>query len=191
MGTSRGTIIVSENLTLDGVIADPTGDEGTPGGGWFTQIPPADFEAWSQLEMDESTRASALLLGGRTYQWFAERWQAREGAWADRLRALPKYDVSATLDDLAWDHTTVLTGEADKAVADLRDQVEGEIVVYGSGQLVRSLLAHDLVDELRLTVFPSLAGGQDRLFGDGPTSWHLVQSRPLGESLVFSTYRPA
>lgn len=188
-----GTIVVSENITLDGVMQDPTGEEGTSTGGWFGRIPPTDFEAWSQLEIAEAQQASALLLGGRTYRWFAERWQDREGAWADRLRELPKYVVSATLDDLSWDTSSVLTGDAEKSVAELKEQVSGEIVVYGSGDLVQTLMGHGLVDELRVTVYPSVVGGGDRLFRDagGPTSWRLIDTRRLGESLAFLTYRPA
>ena len=188
-----GTIVVSENITLDGVMQDPTGEEGTSVGGWFREIPATDFEAWSALEIEEAQAASALLLGGRSYRWFAERWQGREGAWADRLRELPKHVVSATLDDLSWDHTSVLSGDAEKSVTQLKEQVAGEIVVYGSGELVQTLLAHDLVDELRVTVFPSVVGGGQRLFrgAGGSTSWRLTETRPVGESLVFLTYRPA
>src|SRR3954467_15531936 len=187
-----GTIIVSENITLDGVMQDPTGEEGTSVGGWFRRIPATDFEAWSQLEIAEAQQASALLLGGRSYRWFADRWQGRDGAWAERLRELPKYVVSATLDDLSWDHSSVLTGDAEKAVAGLKEQVTGEIVVYASGQLVSTLMAHDLVDELRVTVYRSVVGGGQRLFREAPapTSWRLFDTRPLGESLVFLTYRP-
>jgi dihydrofolate reductase len=126
-----------------------------------------------------------------SYRWFAERWQHRDGAWADRLRELPKYVVSSTLDDLSWDHTSVLTGDPERAVAELKEQVDGEIVVYASGALVQALLAHDLVDELRVTVYPSVVGGGDRLFRDAvPGPWRLVGTRTLGDSLVFLTYRP-
>ncbi len=187
-----GTIVVSENITLDGVMQDPTGEEGTTVGGWFRQVPATDFEAWSLLEIEEAQNAAALLLGGRSYRWFAERWQGREGAWADRLRELPKHVVSATLDDLSWDHTTVLTGDAEKSVAELKKQVTGEIVVYGSGELVQTLMAHELVDELRVTVFPSVVGDGQRLFREAtvPASWRLTGSRQVGEGLVFLTYRP-
>jgi dihydrofolate reductase len=184
-----GTIIVSENLTLDGVIQDPTGEESTTFGGWFTRIGDADREAWTEVEMEENRVAAALLLGGRTYEWMAERWQDREGAWGDRLRELPKYVVSSTLDQPSWTNTSVLTGEAEKAVAELKEQIDGEIVVYGSGALVQTLVAHDLVDELRLMVFPSVVGAGEHLFRAAGPGLRLTDARMVGESLVLLTYR--
>jgi dihydrofolate reductase len=185
-----GKIIVSENVTLDGVTQDPTGDEGTPFGGWFERLVGKDREAWAKVEMDEAFGASAMLLGGRTYEWFAGRWADRLGEWADRLRELPKYVVSATLRSRAWGNTTVLT------VADLpglKERVEGEIVVYGSGRLVDTLIKQDAVDEYRLMVYPFVAGAGSRLFGEagGARPLRLVDARPVGDVLVSLTYRPA
>src|SRR2546421_2706596 len=146
--TEMGKIVVSENVSLDGVVQDPTGEEGFRHGGWFDQF--GDREAWAKVEFDEALGAAALLLGRRSYEYFAARWPSRSGDWADRLNSLPKYVVSSSLADPDWTNSTVLKGEAVDEVSKLKRQLDGEIVVYASRQLVRTLMEHDLVDELRL-----------------------------------------
>ncbi|MFI5890755.1 dihydrofolate reductase family protein [Actinoplanes sp. NPDC051513] len=182
-------IVVSQNITLDGVVQDPTGDEGRPFGGWFNRITPADREAWAELETAEAMNAEALLMGRRSYEYFAARWPARTGAWADRLNALPKYVVTSTLDDLKWANSVPVTADS---VAKLKQSLDGDIVVNGSAQLAHTLLRNDLVDELRLIVFPSLTGAGTRLFPEpGATrSLRLRAGRNLGDGLTFLTYEP-
>lgn len=183
-------IVVSENLTLDGVY----GDEGLAFDGWFARLGAEDRAAWAEVEYDEAREASALLLGGRSYEWFvAAGWPARDGAWADRLREIPKYAVSSSLGDLAWPNTTVLGGgDAAAEVEKLKEQVDGTIVVYASGRLVRTLLAHHLVDELRLMVFPFVLDEGRRLFaGTGDRPLRLAATRTVGDGLALLTYRPA
>src|ERR1022692_398492 len=141
-------IVVSENITLDGVVQDPTGEEGFRHGGWFNQIGDKDREGWAKVGFDEALGAEAMLLGRRSYEFLAERWPSRTGAWADRLNSLPKYVVSSTLVDPAWNNTTVLGGDAVTEVSRLKDELEGEIIVAASRQLVSTLIEHDLVDEL-------------------------------------------
>jgi dihydrofolate reductase len=187
-----GKIIVSENVSLDGVVQDPTGDEGFRVGGWFGQIENTDHEEWAKVELDEALGAEALLLGRRTYEFFGARWPSRSGQWADRLNSLPKYVVSATLHDPDWNNTTVLTGDVVHEVTALRRKVNGHIVVYGSFQLVHTLVEHDLVDELRMTIFPFVLGVGKCLFGDTSDNKHLrlVDTRTVGDGLVLLTYRP-
>jgi dihydrofolate reductase len=187
-----GKIIVSENITLDGVFADPMGEEGSGRGGWFTRAREADRAAFAELSQAEALGAEALLLGRRTCAWFAERWPARTGQWADKLNGMPKYIVSASTDDPGWTNTTVLTGDVVEAVEKLRDVVDGEIFVYGSGRLVRTLLDQDLVDELRLFTYPLVLGAGEHLFSgvSGAKPLNLVSTRRAGEGLVLLTYRP-
>ncbi len=186
-----GKIIVSENVSLDGVVQDPTGDEGFRHGGWFGQIGDKDREEWAKVELDEALGTEALLLGRRSEEWFAARWAGRSGQWADRLNSLPKYVVSATLAEPRWNNSTVLKGEVANEVSKLKQQLDGEIVVYASCQLVRTLMEHDLVDELRLTVYPVVLGAGERLFGEtsGKKSMRLINARTLGDDLVFLTYQ--
>ncbi|MDP5182399.1 dihydrofolate reductase family protein [Blastococcus sp. BMG 814] len=186
-----GRIVVSENVSIDGVVQDPTGEEGFDRGGWFGRIGEADRRAWAEVEHREAREAAALLLGRRSYTWFAARWPARTGEWADRLNGLPKYVVSTTLTEPGWAGTTVLTGDVVQAAAGLRCAVAGDVVVHASRLLVQTLLAHDLVDEVRLTVFPVVLGSGERLFG--PTAdrvpLHLLDVETVGDSLVRLTYR--
>ncbi|MEV4619296.1 dihydrofolate reductase family protein [Asanoa sp. NPDC049573] len=186
-----GKIIISENITLDGVVQDPTGDDGFDRGGWFDQISDTDRGAWAKVEHEEALAASALLLGRRSYDWFATRWAARPGEWADRLRELPKYVVGTTLDDPRWSNTMLLPGDALTATTALKNTIDGEIVVYASRQLVHTLIEHDLVDEVRLMVYPTALGTGDRLFGETTTAkpMRLADARPIGDSLAFLTYR--
>jgi dihydrofolate reductase len=159
-----GRIVVSENVTLDGVIQDPAGDEGFSVGGWVGLI--KDSPQLNQLALDEVRGAEAWLLGRRSYEWFAGRWPARSGELADRLNSLPKYVVSSTLTEPTWNNSTVLRGDAVKEVSKLKQELDGEIVVPASFRLLRTLLEHDLVDELRLKIFPVVLGAGERLFGE-------------------------
>jgi dihydrofolate reductase len=188
-----GKIIISENVSLDGVVQDPTGDEGFRFGGWFGQVGNRDREEWAKVELDEALGAEALLLGRRTYEFFAARWPSRSGQWADRLNNLPKYVVSATLEDPDWNNSTVLTGDVVDEVSTLSRKVNGDIVVYASFQLVHTLIAHDLVDELRLMIYPFVLGVGKRLFGgtSGKKHMRLVDTRTVGDGLAFLTYQPA
>jgi len=185
-----GKIVINANASLDGIVQDPDGQEGFARGGWFTESGGTDLEAWARLEFDEALRTEALLLGRHSDGWFAARWVSRTGEWADRLNALPKYVVSSTLEPARWSNATVLDGDAVEAVTRLKRQVDGEIAVYASYQLVRTLIEHDLVDELRLIVFPVLVGRGERLFGEttGTKRLRLLDMRPVGDGLAFVTY---
>ena len=187
-----GKIIISENVSLDGVVQDPTGDEGFRVGGWFGQVGDRDREEWAKVELDEALDAEGLLLGRRTYEFFAARWPSRSGQWADRLNNLPKYVVSATLQDPDWNNSTVLTGDVVDAVSTLSRKVNGDIVVYASFQLVHTLIEHDLVDELRLMIYPFVLGVGKRLFGEtsGKKHMRLVDTRTVGDGLAFLIYQP-
>jgi dihydrofolate reductase len=185
-----GKIVVSTNMTLDGVVQDPDGAEGFERGGWFGPTGGKDLEQWAGLMAEEAQDAAALLLGRRSDEWFASRWSSRDGEWADRLNSLPKYVVSSTLDAPRWTNATVLTGDAVDEAAKLKREVDGEIVVYASYPLVRALIEHDLVDELRLTVFPVVLGAGETLFGDtdGERAMRLLDRRTLGEGLIYLSY---
>ena len=185
-----GNIVISTNVTLDGVVQDPDGKEGFSQGGWFGQFGGGDLEEWGKISLDEALGAQALLLGRRSDEWFAARWAARTGEWADRLNGLPKYVVSATLDEPKWGNSTVLKGDVVSEVAALKERLDGEIVVYASYQLGRTLLEHDLVDELRLTVFPVALGTGERLFGEtsDKKAMRLLSTRIVGVGLVLYIY---
>jgi dihydrofolate reductase len=185
-----GTITISENVSLDGVVEDPTGGEGFRHGGWFNQISDADRAAWAALELAEAQRAEALLLGRRSDEFFGSRWSSRTGEWADRLNALPKYVVSSTLAKPAWTNATILRGDVVQAVRQLKRERDGEIVVYGSRQLVQTLLEHGLADELRLVVVPVVLGDGERWFGPttDTTPLRLTESRRIGTGLVSLAY---
>jgi dihydrofolate reductase len=183
-----GKIVISENVSLDGVVQDPTGEEGFRRGGWFGQI--KDHPEVSQLALDEALGAEALLLGRRSYEFFAARWPARTGQLADRLNGLPKYVVSSTLEDPGWKNSTVLKGEAVSEVSKLKAQLDGDLVVLASFQIVHTLMEYDLFDELRLKVFPVLLGAGERLFGETSdrTPMRLADSRTIDDGVVFLTY---
>jgi dihydrofolate reductase len=185
-----GKIVISENVSLDGVVQDPTGEEDFRHGGWFGQIADKDREAWAKVEFDEALGAEALLLGRRSDEWFGVRWSSRSGEWADRLNSLPKYVVSSTLETPKWTNATILRGDVVNEVSKLKQKLEGEIVVYASRQLVRTLMEHDLVDELRLIVFPVVLGAGERLFGEtsDKKSLRLLDTRTIGDSLAYLTY---
>jgi dihydrofolate reductase len=185
-----GKIVISENVSLDGVVQDPTGDEGFRHGGWFGQIGDKDREAWAKVELDEALGAEAQLLGRRSYEFFAARWPSRSGEWADRLNSMPKYVVSSTLEDPDWNNSMVLKGDVVNEVSKLKRELDGEIVVYASRQLVRTLMEHDLVDELRLMVYPVVLGAGERLFGEtsDKKSARLLDTRTVGDGLAYLTY---
>jgi dihydrofolate reductase len=187
-----GKIVISTNVSLDGVIQDPDGKEGFRLGGWFGQFGGKDLEEWAKISLNEALRTEALLLGRRSDEWFAERWLSRSGEWADRLNSLPKYVVSATLEHPRWSNSTVLNGDVVDQVSKLKQELDGDIVVYASYQLGRKLIEHDLVDELRLVVFPVVLGAGERLFGDTSDKkpMRLVDTRTVGDGLAFLTYQP-
>jgi dihydrofolate reductase len=188
-----GTIVISQNASLDGVVQDPTGEEGFRFGGWFGQVGERDREEWAKVELDEVLRAEALLLGRRSDEWFAERWLSRSGEWADRLNSMPKYVVSSTIDRPRWTTTTnsaVLKGDVVAEVSKLKQQIHGEIVVFASTQLVHTLIEHDLADQVRLMVYPVVAGAGKRLFEDitDTKRLRLVGARTVGDNLASLTY---
>jgi dihydrofolate reductase len=185
-----GKIVISENVTLDGVVQDPTGEEGFRHGGWFSAIGESELAEWGKVEFEEALGAEALLLGRRSDEYFGPRWVGRSGEWADRLNSLPKYVVSSTLETPRWSNSTVLRGDVVAEVSKLKQELDGEIVVYASRQLVQTLMEHDLVDEVRLMVFPFVLGTGERLFGETSEkkSMRLVGARPVGESLAHLRY---
>jgi dihydrofolate reductase len=187
-----GKIVISTNASLDGVVQDPDGEEGFRLGGWFGESGGKDLEQWAKVSLGEALGTEALLLGRRTDEWFAARWASRSGAWADRLNSLPKYVVSSTLEEPKWNNSTVLKGDVIDDVSRLKQEIDGDIVVYASYQLGRTLIEHDLVDELRLVVFPVVLGAGVRLFGEtsGKKPMRLVDTKTIGDGLVFLTYRP-
>ncbi len=183
-----GKIVVSENVTLDGVIQDPAGDEGFRAGGWAGLI--KDSPQLGKLALDEALGAEALLLGRRSYEWFAARWPSRSGELAGRLNSLPKYVVSSTLEHPAWNNSTVLKGDVLNAVPKLKHELDGDIVVPASFQLVHTLMEHDLVDELRLKIFPVVLGAGDRLFGETSDKkpMRLTGTQTVEGDVAFLTY---
>ncbi|HEX5582299.1 dihydrofolate reductase family protein [Gaiella sp.] len=186
-------IVISENVSLDGVMEDPTGEEGTRHGGWFLEFMNGDRDAWERLGLEQALAASALLLGRRSDAYFGSRWNSRQGEWAERLNSLPKYVVSSTLEDPVWVNSTVVGGNVVAEVSRLKEQLEGEIVCFASRRLVRTLLEHDLVDELRLIVYPVVLGAGERLFDQTAAKAALrrVESRTVGEGLAYLAYEVA
>jgi dihydrofolate reductase len=187
-----GKIVISgpQNVSLDGVVQDPDGKEGFGLGGWFVQFGGQDLEAWNKVALDEALRAEAWLLGRRSYEFFGMRWRPRSGELADRLNNMPKYVVSSTLEDPDWNNSTVLRGDVVTEVSKLKQRLDGEIVVPASYQLGRTLIAHDLVDELRMVVFPVVLGAGERLFGETGENkpMRLVSTKTIGDGLAFLTY---
>ncbi len=185
-----GKLVVTTNMSLDGVVQDPDGKEGSRHGGWFERFGGADLADWTLLESEEAMAAEALVLGRHSDEWFAARWLGREGAWADRLNAMPKFVVSTTLKQASWSNATVLAGEIAPQIARLKQDATGEILVYASYRLIRTLVDLDLVDEFRLVVFPAILGAGERLFGDARrvTPLRLLGARVLGTGLTFLEY---
>src|SRR5256884_3055026 len=183
-----GKIVVSDNVTLDGVVQDPAGDEGFRVGGWIGLI--KDRPEINKLALDEALGAQALLLGRRSYEWFASRWPSRTGELADRLNSLPKYIVASTLEDPDWNNSTVLKGDVENEVSKLKRELNGVIVVPASFQLVHTLMEHDLVDELRLKIFPVVLGAGERLFGEtgDQKPMRLVDTQTIDGDIAYLTY---
>ena len=188
-----GRIVISESVSLDGVVQDPAGDEGFRLGGWVGRVGDRGREAAAKVLLDEALGTEALLLGRRSYEFLAARWPSRIGELANRLNNLPKFVVSSTLEDPIWNNTTVLKGDVVKEVSNLKQEVTGEIVIYASFQLLRSLLEHDLVDELRLMIYPVVLGAGERLFGETSDKkpMRLVGTQTVGDDLVFLIYQLA
>jgi dihydrofolate reductase len=187
-----GKIVMSgpQNVSLDGVVQDPDGEEGFRLGGWFVRSGGKDLEEWNKVALDDALGAEAWLLGRRSYEYFGVRWRPRSGELADKVNSMPKYVVSSTLEDLEWNNSTVLKGDVVTEVSKLKQELDGEIVVPGSYQLGRTLLEHGLVDELRLVVFPVVLGAGERLFGEisDPKPMRLLDARTIGEGLAYLTY---
>ncbi len=187
-----GKIVMSgpQNVTLDGVVQDPDGEEGFSLGGWFVQFGGKDLEQWNKVALDEALGADAWLLGRRSYEFFGVRWRPRSGELADRLNNMPKYVVSSTLEHPDWNNSTVLKGDVVTEVSKLKQELDGEIVIPASYQLGRTLMEHDLVDELRLVVFPVVLGTGERLFGEpgDKKPMRLVNTQTIGDGLAFLTY---
>jgi dihydrofolate reductase len=186
-----GKIIVTEFVSLDGVMEDPGGAEGFKYGGWTFEIPRG--EEGDKFKLDETMESDALLLGRITYEGFAAAWPSRDDEFADKFNNMPKYVVSSTLGEPEWNNSTVLKGDVVEAVRKLKQEQEGNIQVPGSRQLVQTLLENDLVDELRLMVFPVVLGSGRRLFGETSDKkrLQLVDSRTVGDGVAILIYRRA
>jgi dihydrofolate reductase len=186
-----GRIVVTEFVSLDGVMEDPGGAENFRHGGWSFEISRGD--EGDKFKLDETLSAQALLLGRMTYEGFAEAWPSREGEFADKFNTMPKYVVSSTLEDPEWNNTTVLKGDVRNEVEKLKQEQDGDIVVHGSARLVQTLIEHDLVDELRLMVFPVVLGSGKRLFGETSEKkpLRLVDSKVVGDGVLIVVYERA
>jgi dihydrofolate reductase len=183
-----GRIIVTEFVSLDGVIEDPGGAEDFKYGGWTFEIDRGD--EGNKFKLDETMGSDALLLGRKTYEGFATAWPSREGEFADKFNNMPKYVLSSTLDNPEWTNTTVLRN-ADE-IARLKEEKDEEMVVHGSAQLVQSLLERDLVDELRLMVFPVVLGRGKPLFGETSDKkpLKLKDTKVVGDGVIIQIYEP-
>jgi len=187
---TMGNVVVSQFISLDGVVEDPGGAEEFDRGGWAFEF---DRGAeGDKFKLDEVMASEVLLLGRVTYEWFAKAWPSRSGDFADKFNGMPKYVVSATLKDPEWNNSTVIDGDVAEGVARLRQDVDGDILVNGSVQLVQTLMEHDLVDEYRLMVFPTILGAGKRLFGETgeAAALRLVDAKPAGETLIL-IYEPS
>ncbi|MEV6398277.1 dihydrofolate reductase family protein [Streptomyces sp. NPDC051907] len=186
-----GRIVVTEFVSLDGVMEAPGGGEDFRHGGWSFEIDRG--EEGNQFKLDETTASDALLLGRSTYDGFAAAWPSREGDFADRLNSIPKYVFSSTLEDPEWNNSTVISGDVEEEVASLKRAQDGNIVVHGSAQLVQALLEHDLVDELRLMVFPVVLGAGKRLFGatTDKKRLRLTECRTVGDGVTILVFERA
>lgn len=186
-----GRIVVTEFVSLDGVMQAPGGGENYKHAGWTFEINRG--AEGDQFKLDETRDSEALLLGRLTYEGFAAAWPGRTGDFADKFNRMPKYVVSATLEAPTWNNSTVLKGDVVEEVRKLRQRLGGNIVVHGSARLVQTLLEHDLVDELRLMVFPVVLGTGKRLFGEtsDKKSLRLVSSQTVGDGVAILIYEPA
>ena len=185
-----GKVVVSQFISVDGVVEDPGGSEDWERGGWAFQFDRGD--EGNQFKLDEVMASEALLLGRVTYEGFAEAWPSRTGEFADKFNGMPKYVVSTTLQDPEWNNTTVIAEDVPTAVAKLKQSFEGDILVNGSVQLVQALAEDGLVDEYRFMVFPTVLGGGKHMFGatSGTTALRLVDAKPAGETYIL-VYEPA
>jgi dihydrofolate reductase len=186
-----GRIVVTEFVSLDGVMEDPGGAEDYKYGGWTFEIDRGD--EGNKFKVDELDESEALLLGRVTYEGFAEAWPSRTGDFADKFNNMRKYVVSSTLRDPEWNNTTVLSGDVVEEVSKLRQNTTGDLYVHGSRQLAQALLEHDLVDELHLMVFPVVLGSGKRFFGETTAKkpLQLVESKTVGDGVAILIYRPA
>jgi len=186
-----GRIVVTEFVSLDGVMEDPGGSEDFKYGGWSFEYKRGDDG--DQFKLDETVDADALLLGRVTYEGFAEAWPSREGEFAEKFNQMPKYVVSSTLSNPEWSNSTVLDGDLGEAVTKLKDEFDGDIYVHGSAQLVQGLLENDLVDQLNLMVFPVVLGTGKRVFGDtsDKVSLKLTDSKTVGDGVAILVYERA
>lgn len=188
-----GKIVISTNCSVDGIVEDPDGKEGFRLGGWFLRSGGDDLTEWGKVLYEEALGTAALLLGRRSDEWFATRWATRTDEWANQLNNLPKYVMSATLDRPSWTNATVLRGDLVTEVTRLKREITGDIVVYASYQLGQALMEHDLVDEVRLFVYPVVLGAGQRLFGETSDQrpLRLVRARTIGDGLTFVIYERA
>jgi len=186
-----GRIVVTEFVSLDGVVEDPGGAEDYKYGGWSFEF--SRGEDGDKFKLDEALEADALLLGRLTYEGFAKAWPYRDDEFARKFNGMPKYVVSSTLENPEWNNSTVLTGDVAEEVGKLKERQDGDVVVHGSPQLVQTLLEHDLVDELRLMVFPVVLGTGKRLFGDtsDKKSLKLTDCKAVGDGVAILIYQPA
>jgi dihydrofolate reductase len=186
-----GKIVVTEFVSLDGVMEAPGGGENFRHGGWTFEINRGD--EGDKFKLDETLSSEALLLGRVTYEGFAAAWPSREGEFADKFNTMPKYVVSSTLEEPEWNNSTVLRGDVAEEVTRLKEEQDGDIVVHGSARLVQTLVEHDLVDEFRLMVFPVVLGSGKRLFGEtsDKKALRLVDSKVVGDGVAILTYEPA
>ena len=185
-----GKVVVSQFISVDGVVEDPGGSEDWERGGWAFQFDRGD--EGNKFKLDEVMASEALLLGRVTYEGFADAWPSRTGEFADKFNGMPKYVVSTTLQDPEWNNTTVIAEDVPAAVAKLKQSFEGDILVNGSVQLVQALAEDGLVDEYRFMVFPTVLGGGKHMFGEtsGTTALRLVDAKPAGETYIL-VYEPA
>jgi dihydrofolate reductase len=184
-----GRIVVTEFVSLDGVMEAPGGGEDYKHGGWTFEI---DRGEGDKFKLDETLESDALLLGRVTYEGFAAAWPSRSDEFADKFNSMPKYVVSSTLGEPEWNNTTVLDGDVVEEVSKLRQEVDGDIVVHGSARLVQTLIDNDLVDELRLMVFPVVLGSGKRVFGDTSDKkrLRLTDSKTVGDGVEILVYEP-
>jgi len=183
-------LIVSEFVTLDGVMEAPGGEPGHPHSGWVT---PFMGPGTLQYKLDETLQAQALLIGRVTYESFAGAWPQRDGEFADKMNTMPKHVVSTTLHDPQWLHSRVIAADVPGEVSRLKQQASGPLLVAGSRTLVHTLLDHDLIDELRLMVFPVAVGSGRRLWPETPRKFdfQLVATQAFDHGVLVLTYRPA
>jgi dihydrofolate reductase len=186
-----GRIVVTEFVSLDGVMEDPGGAEDFEYGGWSFEFNRG--EEGDQFKLDETLDTEALLLGRATYEGFAKAWPERDGEFADKFNSMPKYVVSSTLSDPEWTNSTVVGGDAVEAARGLKERIDGNIVVHGSAQLAQTLLDADLIDELRLMVFPVVLGAGKRFFGEtsGKKPLRLKSSETVGDGVAILVYERA